>query len=396
MRLLTYILFLLSPLFGFSQMNNGMGCSQSGTWMGSPHHTISSRHTLYNVGGATAAQVSSYIDNNIVFLNGQYLTRLDAQEVFSFNLSIGDSLTACGPIAASGEEGSANVELQPKYTISNTFGTNSSRYDVDLNIYSVDATAARIFKNGVLISTVPLVQNEVAIWTNTGAGKYFIQLDGDGMVYRRENAQANGDPTVVFKPSSEIIGWHSTAAYIAATANSSTFTFTPMDGNIYTGGTSTSYNIVNVSDVGTSGGTASYGYYNPLVAGIARGTDLFGASRADGDGGSNTAFLPTDLMTTHHLISQPTEFVAFTSDSPATIEVFNENKVSQGFVTLTRNLNATGAPYSAIYGSANGQSNHPKGFLYIADRPVHVIYQPKGGGSFASDDDETISLGWNL
>ena len=352
-------------------------------------------YKLYNVGGATAARVYSYEDNNQVWLNNSFLGSIDKQEGLEFNLALGDVLKSCYPIAASGEDGDAGIELQPFWTMSDRQGTNYSRGGgVDLNIYSIDATSVNIYRNHALVTTLAVVPNQVTTFTQAGnyVGSWIVEgVDGCIMAFHREDNAGTNDPEPMTALSNDISGWASTAAYISSDIGGTGFDSYSNLGN-YSSTIATTYNIINATDLPNT--TAQDDFFDPRVSlrVITTGVDLYGSSRADSDGGDSAAFFPTSWLKTRHLIPQPTEFISVLNYSGATIDVYDENGVLTTITPTKTNTDAL-APYAFRIGTPDGTTNQNAGYLLESTDPLMVVYQPKGAGNFGSDDDELNSFG---
>lgn len=357
---------------------------------------------LYNVGGANAARIVTLDDNVKVWRNSSsdLVGTIDRGGFLEISTQQDDVFYSCGCIFGQGEEGSAGIALIPEYLSSNELGTTAQRFGgVDLSIYSLDATSAQIFRNGSLVQTLPLTPRQTTTFTQTGnyVGNWKVVANGQILGHRREDNAGNGDSAEILKPSTDILGWASTAAYIAKESGSATpqsFQVYSHLGNYTTGTIATTYNIVNSADLPHN--TAQDDYYDPNVNIRVQSSEaLYGNSIGDSDGGDNTPLVPTDLLTTHHKIPQPTEYISITSLGPATVEVSDINGNLVQTVILTKANTDSQAPYAARIGTANNSTNQPLGYELVGSEPILVVYQPKGAGSFGSDDDEQNSWGYN-
>lgn len=358
---------------------------------------------LYNVGGATTARVVSMTDNNAVWINDEsgYQGNLNRDEVLEISLAEGDVLYSCDYAFSGGELGSSDRVLMPDYLANDVLGFTASRYGgVQIKLYSLGATSADIYRNGVLVQTIALTPDNVSTFTQTGnyTGNWKVVANGQVLGFKSEDSPFNGDSDIILKPSTDIIGWASTAAYIAkenAQAIGTAFQVYSHLGDYLTGTIATTYNIVNSIDLPHS--TAQDNRYDPLVNIRVQSTDgLYGNSRGDGDGGNDTALMPIDLLRTHHKIPQPVEYVSISSEGTTTVDVFDETGTFVITLNTTRVNTNPLAPHAVRYGLPNGATNFPAGYEFVGSEPIMVVYQPKGAGGFGSDDDETISLGYNL
>lgn len=354
-------------------------------------------------------RVGAFEDDTCVWIGDdtgpqRYLGCIDQQEILTSTIGAGEIIyTNDKRVSASGEEGSTDIELLPDYVANDTLGTIASRYGgITLTLWSLTATSADIYRNGALVTTIPLIPGQVGSYSQTGTytGNWKVIANGQVMGYRQEDNFGNGDGTAIFKPSDEILGWHSTAAYIAgdnAPAGTSIQAWVQSNNAPFNGTIATTYNIINWPDTGSAGAGAGDNYYDPRVALRVLGQtgDIYGSSVADSDGGNTSAFIPVDLMTTHHLIPQPTEYVSIVGKSGSVVTVTQPGGATST-VTLTNTGGSAQKPFAARLGTPNGGSNLPAGLLLSSPDPIHVVYQPKGAGGFGSDDDETISFGYNL
>lgn len=358
---------------------------------------------LYNVGGATAIRIASTSDNNRVWRNTELdeVGPIDRDEVIETTSTVGDILYSCDPIFSSGERGSSHRSLMPEYLASDELGTTASRSGgIEIKIFSLTATTADIFRNGVLITTIPLTVNTVDTYVQTGAytGNWKIEANGLILGFKSEDAPFNVDASVMMKPSVDLIGWASTSAYIAKESGSATplpFEVYSHLGNYTTGTIASTYNIVNSADLPHN--TAQDNYYDPRVNIRVQSTEgLYGNGRGDSDGGDDTSLTPTDLLRTHHKIPQPSEYVSISNLNGSPIQVLDASGALITTLTPTKTNTDALAPYAVRYGAANGGVNVPVLTEFVSTEGIEVIYQPKGAGVFGSDDDETRSHGYNL
>lgn len=352
-------------------------------------------YKYYNVGGADAARAYSCADDNKVWLNNAntLLGDIDEQQGIEFNLAPFDIIYSCKPLAIAGEEGTSGIGIYSDKYKGTTLATNASRYGgVDLNIYSLGATSADIYRNGALVNTIALTPNTGTIFTQTGnyTGVWTVVANGEILGYKREDNAGNGDPQPMMPLSNSIVGWASTIAYISNSFGVSTNFTTESHLGTYTGVTGTTYNIVNSVDLPHS--SAQDNYYDIFVAIHTTSTDsLTASSRADSDGGSNTPHIPVDLLCDTHIIPEPTEFVSFMNENGSPVQVFDNGGNLITTVTPTRVNN--NAWYSERIGLPNGATNFAAGLKLVSSEPINVVYQPKGAGSYGSDDDELVSEG---
>lgn len=357
-------------------------------------------YALYNVGGADAVRIVTTGDNMTVWRNSEStaLGPISRDGVLEASSSQGDIFYACEPIFGSGSLGSFDVSLVPSYLAADTLGTTASRYGgIIIDLYSVNATSATIYRNGNTPSTVALTPGSVTTFSQIGnpyLGAWRVDADGDVIGYKRGNT---GDSGAIVKPANKIVGWASTGAYIAKESGNA-----PPDGyRVYGHLTSisdtlsTSYDLINSPDIGSG----TYSYYNPDSAMISEGgsgINLYANSRADSDGGNETAHLPLELLRQFHKLPQPSEFIAINSLTNSPIEIRSPAGSVIATLTPTKVNIDSNAPYSAYYGSPNGASSFPIGTEIYSDDPIQVVFQSKGSGGFGSDDDESNSFGYNI
>ena len=359
-------------------------------------------HTLYNVGGATGVRIVSMDDNTKIWRNSEndFLGTINRDGVLETTSVQGDVFYACGCIFGSGEEGNADIELMPDYLASDVLGATMSRYGgIDVSLYSLSANNARIFRNGNLEATLTLTPDTVTTFTKTGnyVGNWKVEADGQILGFKREDNQGNGDSSAMMIPSTDILGWASTLAYIAKESGSATplpFQVYSHLGNYTTGTIATTYNIVNSVDLPHT--TAQDNYYDPRVnIRVQANEGLYGVGLADSNGGNCTALVPVDLLTTHHKIPQPAEYIAISAIEPATVDTFNPDGSFDQTITLTKVNTDPLAPYSARIGTIGATASFPVGYELVGSSPITVVYQPEDAGGFGSDEDEQNSYGYN-
>lgn len=359
-------------------------------------------YKLYNVGGATAVRIVTTGTNARIWRNDATgdLGTISRDGVLETSAAKGDVFYCCEPIWGVGENGTHDVTLVPDYTAGETLVATASRYSsIQLDLYSLGATSAQVYRNGGLVSTVALTPNAVTTFTqgNPYTGSWRVDANGPVMGFKR--SQNGGDSSIMAVPANRIIGWASTAAYIGKQSSSATaqqFTAYSHLGN-YTGTIATTYNIVDSVDLPHN--TAQDNYYDPRVGMIAVGVgviNLHGNSRADNDGGNDTAFLPTGWLRTFHKTPQPLEFASINSLTGAPVEVRDPSGVLITTLTPTKVNTDPNAPYSVLYGTPNNATNIPIGTEFYSSSPIQIVMQTKGGGAFGSDDDEFNSIGYNI
>ena len=214
------------------------------------------QYAYYNVGGATAARAYSYRDDNKVWLNSSstiLASDLDKQQGIEFSLSPFDSIISCQPLAISGEESAAGIVILDDTYRGKELITNVSRYGgLDVNILNLEATLSvvTISRNGIPQTSLFVAANDTASWTKTNdyTGVWSLSSTTDILAFKREDLAANGDPVPFVPPSTEIVGWVSTVAYISSYSASDL----PFIVNSHLGTdsstTSANYNIVNNVD----------------------------------------------------------------------------------------------------------------------------------------------------
>ena len=355
---------------------------------------------LWNI-SSDAGRISSFENaNKIKIVNPDGSSRyfcLDRQQTLELTIEPGAKIYSKFCVSGSGEgdlNAASQFEFVPEYIADPEVGFNVSRSgSPNMRILSFDATSVDIYFNDVLQNTVTLTPGEVTIYVApTGNGNYYLQANGNIIV--QKTSGTTNDSGTVLKPSDDIIGWSSTAAYISSRNGGNAFDAYHVN---TTGATSQNANnpnnILNFNDFGNFANTEDE-FYEPTSALRIIGTNLYGQSRGDSDGGNETAFLPLDFARDTHLIPQHAEFVAMVSDQPAVILVTEADGTTQT-VTLTKSSTDPEAPYSARIGAANGISNFDEGMLLESDVPIHVVYQADDADAFSSSADETISFGYN-
>ena len=352
---------------------------------------------IWNI-SALQARIASFEDSNQVVWKradgSKECFLLNRQEVIELNVQPGDKFYSKFHLSGSGRRNAAAFELVPEYIASDEAGFNVSRSGrPQLSILSLGATSVRIFFNDILQSTVSLTPNQVTTHTPpTANGNYYLEANGEFIA--QKTAGVNADPGTIFRPSNDVIGWISTVGYLSSRLGGSAFRAFHVNTNgSLNQNANNPFNILTFADFANFANTEDE-YYEPTSAVRILGQNLYGFSRADSDGGADTAFLPTDLLRNSHLIPQPSEFISIESIVPTTVTVTLPNG-NVSTLTLAKGSTSVNAPFSGRLGSANGQTNFPAGVLIESGPGINIVYQPKGAGGFSSDDDETLSIGYN-
>ena len=102
------------------------------------------------------------------------------------------------------------------------------------------------------------------------------------------------------------------------------------------------------------------------------------------------------MLTTHHKIPQPSEFVSISNINGSPIQVFDPAGNLIQIVTPTKVNPDPLAPYAIRLGVINNAANIPAGTEYVSTEGLRVVYQVEDGGAFGSDADEQNSYGYNL
>jgi hypothetical protein len=356
-----------------------------------PDDPLFGPNAAMNVGGATDTTVVAYQDSTAITLNGSALVTLNKGQTHRFTSAAFDVIDADKPIFTAGRRGSGantskgNIVWSPTAWAGKTFNFNATRENLQfLDVYAIEGTTIEVKQGSTVLDSATLAADGTTTLSWATQGSYQVYSTGNVLAFHRSGDGGTRvvDPKPLLPDAYEIIGFPS---------NSMEMT-TSMDGTNYTAlhsnssSASGSLSKANVVVISPQGGTTSQYQSEALI--LSADQKIYGASYADSNGNCAAPFLPTNLMKTKYALPMASDWIAFASKTPGTIEVRDASDTLITTLTLSRSGANSNAPYKAR------MANPAQGYRFIATTPVGAWYQPNNDNGGA-DQDETIMYGSN-
>lgn len=355
-----------------------------------------SPHIAMNVGGSTDTKVVALYDNTRVYLNGVEIgaSPLSKGVPVSLTTTQFQYIDADNPIFIAGRKGtgtgssSANIVWQPTSWAGKSFTFNATRDNPQqLFVFAVEDTTVTIKQGGTTIGGGTITAGGNANYSWSIYGSYQVISTGTILAFHSSGnpASTHTDPKPLMPGHTQIIGYPSNSMRITADLDSTNYNLIHSNSAVASG----SLDKVDSIQINPQGGTTTLYQSDALL--ITADKKISGASYADSNGLCAAPFLPTNLMKTKYVINTNSDYVAFASLQPGSIDVYSPAQtigVSTPVQTLT--LARTGANSNAPYKARVGTTS--AGYRFVATVPVAAWYQPDnatGGG----DEDETILYG---
>ena len=344
-----------------------------------------------NVGGATSSTVVALEDATTVELNSSFLITLNAGQIHTFASNQFDIIDADKPIYTSGLRGTsgapstgAHIVWQPTTWAGKEFVFNADRFSPQhFKIYAIENTTVTVTQGVTVLATVSLLAGQSSDETWNDYGSYQINSTGYILGFHISNDTFGNyyDPKPILPSSNEIIGFPSKTMRLAAMEDTTSYTY-------YHSNSSTSSSSLNKADSHILSPQGTSSTYNSEYLLITSDKPIAGASYADGDGYCSAPFIPTSLMKKRFAIPVSSEWVAFASKEPGTIDVID----TAGLVVQTLTLARTGAELNAPYKVRIGVTAAGQRFTSTVN--VGAWYQPNTYTD-AGEDDESILYGFD-
>lgn len=357
---------------------------------------FSSPYLVMNVGGATDTKVVALYDSTEVFHNGISIGTINSGQtlVVPGGTARFDTIDADKPIYTAGNlggtntgAGAANIVWQPTSWAGTSFSFNAIRSDPQsVHVYAVENATVTV-KNGSTVLAGPTV-----VSAGTGAtlqwnayGSFQVVATDLILAFHTSRNTLTEDPKPLLPSSNEIIGFPSNSMRLTADVDATNFTGFHSDDTFESG----NLNKPDVIQINPTGGTTTLYQSNSLI--ISADQKVAGASFADSNGNCAAPFLPTNMMKKKYMINVVSNWVAFASKLPGTIEVYSPGQIigvdtPVDTLTLSRSGTNTNSPYSARRGAT------PEGYRFISNVPMAGWYQPDTTNQ-AGRNDETILYG---
>lgn len=355
---------------------------------------FSSPYAAMNVGGSTDTKVVAYYDNTRVYLNGTEIagSPLSKGTPVQITTSQFDVIDADKPIYTAGRRGisgdganrKANIVWQPTAWAGKSFSFNAIRSNPQhLFVYAVEYTTVEVKQGTTVLDSLTINAGNGGTLSWSQYGSYQVISTGTILAYHSSgNASSNylADPKPLLPSSQEMIGFPSNSMRITADLDATNYNYIHSDSFVGSG----NLNKNQVDSYTGRGSPRSFYQGHSMI--ISADRNISGASFADSNGYCAAPFLPTSLMRRNYAINTNSDYVAFASKLPGTIEVRDSSDNVIETLTLSRTGSNPNAPYKARRGTTTA------GYRFFATVPVAAWYQPNNdvGGA---DQDETILYG---
>lgn len=297
-----------------------------------PDLPIFSNRTFINVGGANNSSVLALSDDTAVYLNdlemnGSSEVILNQGESYTFASNQFDTVSFASDksIYVAGKSGST-ITWQPAYLAGYSFAFGTNRSDPqNLKIWAIENSNIELYNGSNLVDTLTLNANSAgSINWSLGSGDKVLKLSSSGLILAYQHARNYTDPRVVLPLAPKIIGVPSSQGKLFTSYSMVNASILRSDGI---------EDVLPVVDGGVTPVSGTGNLYSGAATFIsADDGGLAGMSLADRDGSCVASFLPTAFMSSLGGIPYDTDYVAFMSDEPATIDLFAGNSI---FNTIT-------------------------------------------------------------
>lgn len=355
-------------------------------------------YIFLNVGGASTTRIVALDDNTRVYLNDTEIadSPLSAGQVSQITTSRYDKLEGDKPIYAAGlatngggaVQDNGNVMWIPTSWAGKNFNFNATRNNPQVVfIYAVEnATITAKEGNTVLDSAILTAgQSTNLSWSNFGS--YQITSTGTILAFSQSGGTNFFYDVKPLLPSSlEIIGFPSNSMRLTTDIDNTNYTYIHSNSNSGSG----VLDKVGITQINPQGTGSTYQSESLLISADQK---IAGASYADSNGYCAAPFLPTSMMKKRYAINTNSDYVAFASKEPGTIDVYSPGQtVGVDTPVTTINLTRSGANSNAPYHAR--LANQSSGYRFISNVNMAAWYQPNSNIG-AADEDETILVGFD-
>jgi hypothetical protein len=355
-----------------------------------PEDTIFGPNSAMNVGGSTSTRVAAFEDGTNITLNGAPLITLNKGQVHQFTSAQFDLIDSNKPIytaglrGASGNAGgSANIAWNPTQWAGKSFSFNATRTNPQvLEVYAIEDTTVEVKQGSTVLDTAIVTKGNGATLSWSVYGSYQVQATGSILAYHMSTGGgALHDPKPLVPNFTEIIGFPSSSMRLTTVVDNTNYVA------IHSNSSTTSGSLNKSADIRiNSQGTTSLFRGESLL--ISADKKISGASFADSNGLCAGAFISTNLMKRKYIIPTNSDYIAFASKNPGTIQVLNAGDTLVTTLTLVRSGANAGAPYRVR------MANPLSGYRFLSTVPIGAWYQPNNYTA-AGDEDETLLYGTN-
>lgn len=347
----------------------------------------------YAVEGLTGGTISvySYVDNNLVSIDGGTPVPLDSGEPTTFSSYSSTSvISSLGPIAATIDSAGGDI-LAPISFATTTFAVPTTRNTSSYYIHSPFASSTintYLGNSGTPSQTFSVATGTTGRSTTDGSGSNGVVITSTQPVLVYHMETGSRDSFVSYPPTTrDIFGIYTGSAYI------STVTDNPNPTVYCSGGSSATVSGVTRGEQQSIGTCTSTGQG---AGGAARLTNalypITAIQQADGDGNESSAFWARHEMGTQYYIPTDSAYVAIACSprfGTTTLEVQQNDGTFVEGATCTPGANTPGKVYFD-----NGQGGSALAFIagykVVSTNgvPFYAIYEDD-----EEDNDETNMLG---
>ncbi|MFT6173542.1 MAG: putative Zn-binding protein involved in type VI secretion, partial [Bacteriovoracaceae bacterium] len=367
----------------------------------------------YNLAGTSESQAVSFVDNNILSVDGTPILTLNAGETGRVTAPQGKVLVGTGAFyvagrlhngGGTGNSDEGNVVWQTADWSGKEFYFNASRspsHKVIVRAFEgIADTTVSIYSGATLVaqqtnmSAGDTVELEV-----TGTGSYRMTSNGTILAYQYSTSGTYGvrveDPKPIVPKSLTIIGVPSRNAYISPDA---TGTLSWWDSATNTGTDPTVAVTEGATNTLNPGDTPDRNYTEQAMIIQHASISIAARSTADSDGNCSAPFISTARMRRSFGINVDAHWVKFASIYPATVYQLNPDGTINSF-TLSKTGTNVNAPYDHYIGGDDTVQGVLEGTIFFSSARMQMWYEPdadtNNGFDNAANDDETIMFGWD-
>jgi len=334
-----------------------------------------------NVGGASVdCRIIAFEANTSIEINGGAPINLpNSGSVHDYNCAPYDFVEADKPIYASGRKGSAQVGWQTAKFSGKEFLTSLTRSGPhNIQVFAFETSTVTVNYNGAFFANQTLAAETGFTFTSGGNQNGNWEIVGTGLIAVSTDSSINIDPKIVPPKAMDLIGFGSTSGRAVSDGTDTLQIFsTALDDYTFSVNTTNQFTILYSGDAWR---------VQSSTAGISIN------SNADGNGSASAPFMPPSMQSNRFIVSGNTDYVAMASTTPCVIE---EIDTASGAVVATHSM--TGASFGGGIYRLNLSGNF-SGRIFRANNAndrFHMWYQPNGTTGYQSNDDETVSFGWD-
>ena len=333
------------------------------------------RYVIDSVHASSDIDVVSYVDNNVISVDGSPYITLNAGQtgtIGSSDISQGSEIGGTGPFALASRS-TIGDEMVPATFAGIEFVYDAGRsvqYLYFCNPFGPGNADITVYNSagGILWGPEILAQGDC---TSTGAlnpGDDYYRVLSDIPILGQADNSTTIDGYVMYPIADDLWGIRSNGVYAGVAKDSTTVDMYASDGSSLTG------NIYNQGDsfivnIGSSGsdGVGSAIHLN------ASQSALGAIQQADSDGGESTTFLPNSELSYVFAVPQPSEYIALALNEGSKCVVYD----SAGNILDQETTTQQTYPYPSkiLFAGADYVQKFPAGVFVVCDAPAYAYYE---------------------